>query len=84
MTSFSTLLLEPIIISIMIIIFYLFFWWKIVHICNISCKLWKERNVRANNNELSLPPVVFSCIHIESRNLVLAGAKHLGNIMPRE
>jgi hypothetical protein len=47
----------------------------------ITWKLWKERNARVFNNKDSMPMAVVENIKEESKNWILAGAKHLADII---
>jgi hypothetical protein len=50
----------------------------------VSWELWNERNARVFNAKSAPPQVVFDKIRKEAHLWVLAGAKRLGNMMPRE
>ena len=47
-------------------------------------ELWNERNARVFNNKHSPPLVILDRIKREARMWVLAGAKRMGEMMPRE
>lgn len=47
-------------------------------------ELWNERNARAFRNISTMPLIIFYKIKNETRNWMLAGAKHLSSIMPGE
>jgi hypothetical protein len=47
-------------------------------------EIWKERNARVFRNKLSSSVVIFELIKAEARLWILVGAKHLGDLMPRE
>ncbi|KAM0878571.1 hypothetical protein ACQ4PT_034795 [Festuca glaucescens] len=46
----------------------------------ITWELWKERNARVFSNKASMPSAVMQKIKDESKNWILAGAKHLADI----
>jgi hypothetical protein len=46
----------------------------------ITWELWKERNARVFSNKASMPLAVMQKIKDESKNWILAGAKHLADI----
>ena len=46
-----------------------------------SWELWKERNARAFSNKFSPPQVLAQKCKDEGRNWILAGAKHLGEMI---
>ena len=46
----------------------------------ITWELWKERNARVFNNKASTSATLMQKIEDESKNRVLAGAKHLADI----
>jgi hypothetical protein len=46
----------------------------------IIWELWKERNARVFSNKASMPLAVMQKIKDESKNWILAGAKHLADI----
>ena len=48
----------------------------------VSWEVWKERNARVFQKKSSMPTTVLEGIKVEARNWVLAGAKHLGSLMP--
>jgi hypothetical protein len=50
----------------------------------ITWEIWNERNARIFRNKHAPAQVVIEKIKTEARLWVLAGAKHLGNIMPGE
>jgi hypothetical protein len=47
----------------------------------ITWELWKERNDRIFNNKASMPMAVVEKIKEESKIWILAGAKHLADIV---
>ena len=47
-------------------------------------EIWNERNARVFNKKFASPVVILEKIKREARMWVTAGAKHLGEIMPRE
>ena len=47
----------------------------------ITWEIWKERNARAFNNVATMPTVLFQKIKDESKNWIMAGAKHLAEIV---
>jgi hypothetical protein len=50
----------------------------------VTWELWNERNARVFNNKHATHDVILEKIKREARLWVLAGAKHLGQIMPGE
>ena len=50
----------------------------------ICWELWNERNARVFRNFSTMPTVIFDKIKKEAILWSIAGANHLGNIMPRE
>jgi hypothetical protein len=50
----------------------------------LSWEVWNERNARVFNNKHAPPSVLLENIKCEARLWVLAGAKRLSNLMPRE
>jgi hypothetical protein len=46
----------------------------------ITWELWKERNARVFNNKATMPSTLMQKIKDESKNWILAGAKHLAQI----
>jgi hypothetical protein len=50
----------------------------------ITWEIWNERNARIFRNKHAPTQVVIEKIKTEARLWVLAGAKHLGNVMPGE
>ena len=50
----------------------------------VTWELWTERNARVFKHKSTPPPVIFDRIKKEARLWVLAGAKRLGILMPRE
>ena len=72
-------------------------WWSLLTDGSTPCRkaittvallttweIWNERNARVFKNKSSPPTVVFDRIKREARLWVLAGAKCLGNLIPRE
>lgn len=47
-------------------------------------EIWNERNARVFRNKHTPPLVLLDKIKTEARLWVLAGAKRLGDLMPRE
>jgi hypothetical protein len=47
----------------------------------ITWEIWKERNARVFNNKEQTPPSIFQKIKDEGANWILAGAKHLAEII---
>jgi hypothetical protein len=47
-------------------------------------EIWNERNARVFRNDSTMPSIIVAKIHAESRLWVLAGAKRLSCILPRE
>jgi hypothetical protein len=50
----------------------------------VAWEVWNERNARVFRAKSAPAQVVFDKIKHEARLWVLAGAKNMGNIMPRE
>jgi hypothetical protein len=50
----------------------------------VAWKIWGERNARVFRNKHAPIHVVFERIKKEAKLWVLAGAKHLGDLMPGE
>jgi hypothetical protein len=50
----------------------------------VTWKIWNERNARIFRNKQAPSQVTIERIKIDARLWVRAGAKHLGNIMPKE
>jgi hypothetical protein len=50
----------------------------------VSWEVWKERNARVFHKVATMPNIVVTKIRGETALWSLAGAKHLGSIMPRE
>ena len=47
-----------------------------------SWELWNERNARTFRLTSTLPAIIFSRIKSEASAWALAGAKHLGHLIP--
>jgi hypothetical protein len=54
------------------------------HALLIISELWNKRNVRVFKNKFAPPSIVLDKIRKEARLWVIAGAKHLGLLVPRE
>ena len=50
----------------------------------VTWEVWKERNARVFQHVCRLPSVLVEAIKAEARLWIIAGAKHLGSLMPRE
>ena len=70
-------------------------WWEHLAIANgrrrkaipsllmlVTWEIWNERNSRIFKHLSTLPTLIFARIKLEARNWVLAGAKHLGHLLP--
>ena len=47
----------------------------------VTWEIWKERNARIFNNRSTTPLVLFQKLKDEGKNWILAGAKHLAEIV---
>ena len=50
----------------------------------VTWEIWNERNARVFRKVFTMPTVIASQIKTEAALWSMAGAKHLGSIMPRE
>ena len=50
----------------------------------VTWEIWNERNARVFNKKFTSPVVILDRVKREARMWVSAGAKCLGEIMPRE
>ena len=44
--------------------------------------IWNERNARVFRNTSTLPSFIVANLKVEARNWVIAGTRHVGNLMP--
>ena len=45
-------------------------------------EIWTERNARTFNNMSTLPAAIFARIKFQAKGWIIAGAKHLGHLLP--
>ena len=50
----------------------------------VTWETWNERNARIFKHVSTMPTIIFSKVKMEARNWVLAGANHLGHLIPGE
>jgi hypothetical protein len=50
----------------------------------VSWELWSESNTKILKNKSTMPTISLPKIKLQARSWILAGAKHLGIVLPRE